>query len=93
MGRLSKATLLDIRLSAICTRNQYTHDPGPVIDELRQVAGSHTDILAMVAGTWAGYYRNPHTSELADALLQVEGATDWVELGIKRRGAEPHKTP
>jgi hypothetical protein len=93
MGRLSKATLLDIELSAICTRNQYTHDPGPVIDELRRVAGKRTDLLAMVAGMWAGYYRNPYTTELADALLQIPGATEWVPLGVKRRGAEPHRTP
>lgn len=91
--RLSRDVLLDIELSAICSRNQYTHDPAPVIDELRRVAGERTDILARVAGTWAGYYVNEHTRVLAAALREISGAEAWVALGKRRRGMPPHKNP
>jgi hypothetical protein len=84
--RLSAETLLDIRLSAICSRNRYTTDPGPVVDELRAEAGLRTDILAMVAGTWAGFYDSPDTHHLAVALRGLPGAEAWVGLGMKRRG-------
>jgi hypothetical protein len=92
--RLSPDTLLDIHPSAICSRNQYTHhDPGPVIDELRRVAGDRTDILAHVAGTWAGYFDAEHTHILAAALTKIEGAAEWVPLGKRRRSLPPHKNP
>jgi hypothetical protein len=91
--RLSRAQLLDIKLSAICSRNRYASDPAPVIDELRRVAGNRTDVLAQVAGSWSGYYGDEETQALAAALLTIEGADQWVELGRRRRGMPPHKTP
>lgn len=92
--RLSREVLLDIELSAICSRNQYTHDPCPVIDELRRVAGDRADILAHVAGTWAGYFDDEYTHALATALRQqIDGAEQWVALGRKRRRMPPHTNP
>lgn len=91
--RLSPDTLLDIELSALCSRHRYTTDPAPVLDELRRRAGARTDILARVAGTWAGYYRDEHTATLADALLTIDGADEWVQLGKRRSSAPPHKNP
>lgn len=90
---LDEATLLDVTLSAICSRHRYTSDPERVLEELRSVAGSRTDLLAHVAGTWIGYYGDDYTRRLADALLQIEGAQVWVPLGQKRRGMPPHRTP
>lgn len=91
--RLSRDVLLDVELSAICSRHRYTGDPGPVIDELRRRAGKRSDILARVAGTWAGYYEDPYTHALATALRAVEGAEEWVDVGRRRRSAAPHRTP
>jgi len=72
---LSPETALNVHPSAICTRNQYTHDPAPVIAELRRVAGERTDILAQVAGRVAGFYDGPHAYELCTALRsEIEGA-------------------
>jgi hypothetical protein len=83
-------TLLDIRLSAVCSQSRYTSDPGPVIEELRAMAGVRTDVLAMVAGTWAGYYDSPETHALAFALRGLPGAEAWVPLGQRRRGILNH---
>ena len=84
--------MLDVKLSAICSRNQYTRDPGPVIDELHRMAGDRLDILAKSAGTWAGYYRGEYTSVLADALLEIPGAAAWASVGRARRAKQPHST-
>lgn len=91
--RLSRAKLLDIELSALCSRERYTTDPEPVIAELRQLAGKRTDILAEVAGLWAGYFGDEYTRPLADALLTIDGVEPWAELGRTRRGAPPHSAP
>lgn len=91
--RLTPDVLLDIRLSAICSRNQYAHDPTPLIDELRRIAGERTDILARVAGTWAGYYDDEYTCPLATALRDLPGAETWTALSKHRRGIPPHKNP
>lgn len=83
---------LDVQLSAICSRNRYTKDPGPVLAELRAVAGDRVDVLAKVAGSWAGYYDNEHTHTLAAAMLELDGVGPWVELGRQRRTKPPHGT-
>lgn len=90
---LDPDTALDVRLSAICGRNQYTKDPAPVIEELHQVAGHRLDILARVAGRWAGFYESPYTAPLCTALLEIPGALDWVALGRSRRDAGSHGAP
>lgn len=71
---------------------RYTKDPGPVIAELRQVAGSRLGILAMEAGSWSGFYEDENTRTLARALLDIPGATEWVAVGQERRQAGRHST-
>jgi hypothetical protein len=56
----------------------------------RGAAGKRTDVLARVAGSWAGYYRDETTRSLCDVLVEIDGAADWVGVGQARRGAEPH---
>ena len=85
-------TLLGIHLSTICSRNQYTRDPGPVLDELRTVAGDRTDILTREIGTWVGYYEDEHTIILTTALRTLPGLEPWIQLGQQRRGAPRHST-
>ncbi|AMG84330.1 hypothetical protein AXH82_13670 [Microbacterium sp. PAMC 28756] len=46
--RLSRETLLSIRLDAVCSRNRYTKDPAPVVDELRATAS-----IAASGKVWA----------------------------------------
>lgn len=85
--------MLSIELSAICSRNRYTTDPEPVLAELRQAAGARHDILAEVAGSWAGYYDGQYTHTLASALRTIPGADAWVGHGAERRSAAPHRAP
>ncbi len=87
---------LDITLSATCSRNRYTDDPGPVIAELRALAGRRTDILARVAGSFAGYYDTPDTHTLCAALVtEIEGAAGWVPHGrdMRERSARGREHP
>jgi len=90
---LDPDTALDVLLSATCSRHRYTTDPGPVIDELRRIAGARLDILAHVAGRWAGFYESTHTALLCAALLDIPGADAWVTLGRERRDAPVHGAP
>lgn len=90
---LTEEDRLDVLLSAICSRNRYTRAPGPVLDELRAAAGDRTEILARVAGSWAGYFDDEHTAVLAAALRTIEGTAAWVEVGRDRRGRAPHGAP
>lgn len=86
-------TRLGIRLSAICTRNQFTTDPRAAIDELLEAAGGRGDLLAREAGRWAGYYEtDEHRRPLVRALLGIPGARAWAEEGRARRNADAHKT-
>lgn len=83
---LSPDVALDVRLSAICSRNRYVDDPRPVIAELRAAAGYRTDMLAKVAGSWVGYYEDEHTANLCIGLRTIDGAAAWVDEGRTRRG-------
>lgn len=84
--RLSQETLLDIELSAICSMNRSCIDSVPVMEERSENRpGDSTELRARVAGTWAGDYRDEHTSVLCDALLEIEGAAGWAPVGQKRR--------
>lgn len=83
--------MLGIRLSTICSRNQYETDTAPVIGELLEVAGDRGDVLAMEAGKWAGYYDTEHTAALVAAIIaEIPGAAAWVEAGRERRAAPIH---
>lgn len=84
---------LGIHLSTICSRNQYTKDPGPVIAELLRVAEARGDILAMEVGKWAGYYDDEHTAVLVAAIMvEIPGAAVWAAEGRARRDAPAHGT-
>lgn len=87
MPALDPRTQLGVQLSAICSRHRFDPDPTNAITELRTAARQHTDLLAEECGIWAGFYREPHTRVLADALVEhIEGAAAWVDVGQRRRG-------
>lgn len=91
---LDPDTALDVRLSALCSRNRYTTDAAAVVDELRRIAGDdRTDILARVAGSWVGYYGDDHTRTLCKELLEIPRAIDWVGHGRARRDLGSHGAP
>lgn len=92
---LSDDTALDVRLSALCARAQFTNEPGPVLEELYATAGERLDILAVVAGRWIGYYEtDPHHEVLVDALRTIPGVEPHVETGrFRRRAARPSTIP
>lgn len=77
---LDPDTHLSIRLSAICGRNRYTRDPGPVIAELIATAGARTDLLAREVGQWAGHYEDEQTAMLVAAILdRIPGAREHAQ--------------
>jgi hypothetical protein len=84
---------LGVHLSAICSRNRYTHDPGPVVAELMEVAGERGDVLAFEVGRWAGYYDDEHTATLVAAILRnIPHAAEWAPVGRSKRAAPAHGT-
>lgn len=90
---LSLDVLLGIELSAIMSRNRYTHDPAPVIAELQRVAGGRDDILADEAGRWIGFYEDDYTRDLATALRALPlDMEDVIALGVQRRNSGTHST-
>lgn len=90
---LDSETLLDVTLSAICARNQYTRDVASVIAELTAAADGRDDVLARAAGIWAGYFDAAETRALATALRALPGAEHWVAEGRRRRGIPRHGAP
>lgn len=90
---LDPDAMLDVTLSAICARNQYTRDAAPVIAELTAAARGRHDVLARAAGIWAGYFDSPETRCLATALRQITDAETWVTEGRRRRGIPRHGAP
>lgn len=86
---LDDDTRLDIALSAAIGRHRYDATPDAAIQELQALADGRNDILARVAGTWAGFYEDdPHVRTTVDALREIPGATQWIELGRERAGVE-----
>lgn len=90
---LSPATKLSIALDAICSRNRYTTDPAPVLDELRATAGDRTDVLAEAVGTWVGYFESEYTATLCAALRTLPDLEPWIALGQHRRSLPDPSTP
>lgn len=84
---------LDVLLSAICGRNQYTRDPEPIIAELLAAAKGRADALARTAGIWVGYFESPERAPLAEALRRIPGAKTWIAEGRHRRGIPRHSAP
>lgn len=92
-GPLHPDVALSVKLSAIMSRNRYTHDPAPVIEELYAAAGDRLDILAAEVGRWVGFYEDDYTRDLVTALraLPLE-MDDAIALGVQRRNAGSHTT-
>ena len=92
---LDDDTMLNISISAAITRHQFDADATAALAEIRELAGDRTDILAEVAGRWAGFYGDDLGVQpaLVDALRALPGAEQWVELGIERRSAGKHSAP
>lgn len=92
--RLSRDVMLSVTLDAICSRNRYATDPGPVLAELYATAGERSNILAESVGTWLGYFgRDAHVEVLAAALREVPGIEPWIAVGADRRAQPDHRTP
>jgi len=92
--RLNPRTAVDVALSATITRNLLATDPGPVIAQLRALAGADVELLAQVAGLCSGYYESAETAPLCDALAaEIEGAGPWVQVGRERRARGVHGAP
>lgn len=90
---LSPTVKLSVELDAICSRNRYTTDPTPVIDELRATAGDREDVLAEAVGTWVGYFEDEHVAVLCTALRALPGLEPWIALGQHRRSLPDPSTP
>ena len=93
-GPLHPDVRLGVHLSAIMCRNQYTHDPAPVIAELCETAGDRDDILTTEVGRWIGFYEDDYTRDLATALRALPlDLDDAIALGRHRRSLPDHRTP
>lgn len=90
---LSPDVALSIHLDAICSRNRYTQNPAPVIDELRATASDRPDILAEAVGTWVGFFEDDYTLTLCTALRELPDLEPWIALGQHRRSLPDHRTP
>jgi hypothetical protein len=94
MTVLHPDVLLSISLSAAMSRNQYTADPQPIIDELRQLGGGRPDILLPDVGRWIGYHGIPENAALTSALLEAfPGAVPFIAEGQRTRDRGSHSTP
>ncbi|WP_295105737.1 hypothetical protein, partial [uncultured Microbacterium sp.] len=89
--RLSPDVMLSITLDAICSRNRYTRDPGPVIVELHQTAGDRLDILTESVGIWVGFFEEAHIATLCTALRELPGLEPWIAVGANRRAQPDHR--
>jgi len=90
---LTPDAMLTVTLDAICSRNRYTTDPAPVIDELRATAGDRVDLLTESVGTWVGFFEDDYTRVLCTALRELPGLEPWLALGVHRRSLPNHSTP
>ncbi|MBT2474240.1 hypothetical protein J7E68_06520 [Microbacterium sp. ISL-103] len=93
MSRLSPNTLLSIELGAICSRNRYTKDPAPVVEQLLMTAGDRIEVLQEAVGSWIGFYEDEYTIILATALRELPGLDPWIAQGAYRRSIPDHRTP
>lgn len=88
---------LGVVISSICSRGKYSTDPtvhAQAVDEIRKVAGAHTDLRDHEVGVWVGYYGDEYTKTRAGALVDAfPGCVPHIALGVQRRGAGGHRTP
>jgi len=90
---LAPDVMLTVTLDAICSRNRYSRDPTPVIEELIAAAGDRRDLLVEAVGTWVGYFEDDYTRVLCAALRELPGLEPWLALGTHRRSLPDHGTP
>ena len=89
---ITREAELEVTLSAICSRHQFTTDPGPAVEELRAAAGDRTDVLAREVGIWIGYFESEHCRTFTTALRELRGVEQWIDVGRRRRGRRGHST-
>lgn len=90
--RITRETKLEVTLSAICSRHQFTTDPQPAVAELRAAAGERTDVLAREVGIWVGYFASEHSQTFTAALRELPGVEEWIDEGRRRRSLRWHST-
>jgi hypothetical protein len=87
---------LGVQISCLCSRDKYDTSPAvhaAAVDEIRRVAGIHTDIRDYEVGVWVGYYGDEYTNARAAALVEAfPGCVPHIALGLERRGAGGHGT-
>lgn len=87
---------LGVQISSLCSRDKYDTSPAvhaAAVDEIRRVAGIHTDIRDYEVGVWVGYYGDDYTKMRAAALLNAfPDAVQHMKVGIERRNAGKHTT-
>jgi hypothetical protein len=92
-GPLRPEVKLGVELSAIMSRNMYTTDPAPVIEQLHATAGARPDILAKEVGTWIGFYETDRNrAALIAALRTLPDLDEWIALGRRRADDGRHTT-
>jgi hypothetical protein len=91
--RLSPDVALSVLLDAICSRNRYTHNPAPVLEELRAAADDRLDILSESVGIWIGYFEDTDTLTLCTTLRTLPNLEQWIAVGEFRRSQPAHSTP
>ena len=89
---ITRETKLEVTLSAICSRHQFTTDPVTAIEELRAAAGERTDVLAREVGIWIGYFESAHSRTFTTALRELPGVEPWIDEGRRRRSLRGHST-
>ncbi|AXL13021.1 hypothetical protein DXT68_13375 [Microbacterium foliorum] len=92
MSRLSADTLLSIELGAIRSRNRYTTDLAPVVEQLLATAGDRVEVLREAVGSWIGFYEGAYTITLATTLRDLPGLEPWIAVGAARRAQADHRT-
>lgn len=97
MTALHPLRFLGVQISSLCSRDKYSTDPAvhaAAVDEIRKIAGVHTDLRDHEVGVWLGYYGDEYTKTRAAALVDAfPGCVPHIALGAQRRGAGGHRTP
>ncbi|KAA0960876.1 hypothetical protein FQ142_08320 [Microbacterium sp. ANT_H45B] len=91
MTRISPDTMLSIELGSICSRNRYTSDPRPVVEQLLATAGDRVKVLREAVGSWIGFYEDRYTIALTTALQKLPDVEPWIAVGAARRAQADHE--
>ncbi|MFB7844839.1 hypothetical protein [Microbacterium sp. NPDC056052] len=90
---LNRDTQLSIAIGAVMSRNEYTQDPAPVIDELYRVAGGRLDLLAAEVGLWVGSNDDQYRARLVAALRTLPLDMDTRSRSAHTGGAAQRTAP